>query len=132
MITRRHLLAVLAVAVVVAGCGGGSTAVLDTVPAAEAASILETEPGVVLLDIRTPEEFRAGRIAGSVNIDFYASDFRDRLSALDRDDKYVVYCRSGNRSDSAMDIFADLGFNSVYEVGGGIIGWIGAGLPVSG
>jgi rhodanese-related sulfurtransferase len=124
------ILVALVFGVVLSACGSAAT--LETVPAAEAATVLDTEPGVVLLDIRTPEEFSDGRIAGSINIDFYAADFSNRLGSLDRETTYVVYCRSGNRSDSAMDIFADLGFKSVYEVDGGILGWVGAGLPVTG
>jgi phage shock protein E len=121
-----------AVLLAVAACGGADSKVLETVPAGDAAEILGSDPGVVLLDIRTPEEFTAGNIAGSVNIDFYAADFRSRIEALDRDATYVVYCRSGNRSDSAMDLFDELGFSSVYEVEDGILGWVAAGLPVGG
>jgi len=126
----RPVALLIAGVMLLGACGGSSTGVLDTVPALEAASVLDSQPDAVLLDIRTPQEFAEGRIAGSANIDFYAADFRSRLDALDRDTTYVVYCRSGNRSDSAMDIFADLGFTSVYEVDGGIISWVNSGLPV--
>lgn len=129
---RVRVALMTAILVMMVGCGGSDSAVLDTVPAAEAASILDTRPEAVLLDIRTPEEFADGNITGSVNIDFYAADFRSRLEALDRDATYIVYCRSGNRSDSAMDLFADLKFTSVYEVQDGILGWVAAGLPVGG
>lgn len=130
----RSIVLFFLLAAAVVACGGGTsdTGVLDTVPALEASEVLDQNPNAVLLDIRTPAEFAEGRIAGAVNIDFYASDFRDRLSALDRDVTYVVYCRSGNRSDSAMDIFADLGFTSVYEVDGGILSWVNSGLPLGG
>jgi rhodanese-related sulfurtransferase len=127
----RALLLLLLVGTALVACGGDSdTAALETVPALEAADVLGSNPDAVLLDIRTPEEFAEGRIAGSLNIDFYAADFRDRLDTLSRDTTYVVYCRSGNRSDSAMDIFADLGFTSVFEVDGGIIAWVNSGLPL--
>jgi rhodanese-related sulfurtransferase len=129
----RPVALLIGVVMLLAACGGdSSTGVLDTVPALEAASVLDSRPDAVLLDIRTPQEFAEGRIAGSVNIDFYEADFRSRLDALDRDTTYVVYCRSGNRSDSAMDIFTDLGFTSVYEVDGGIISWVNSGLPIGG
>ena len=106
MVKRIRLVLFALLMLGVAACG--STAVRDTVPALEAADVLGSNPDAVLLDIRTPEEFADGRIAGSVNIDFYAPDFRDRISALERSATYVVYCRSGNRSDSAMDIFDEL------------------------
>lgn len=114
-------------------CGGDAdSVVLELVPAGEAAEVLDAEPDAVLLDIRTPEEFVDGHIAGSVNIDFYAPDFADRIGQLDRDTTYVVYCRSGNRSASAMSVFADLGFTSVYEIDGGVLSWVQAGLPITG
>lgn len=123
----------LGMALIVSACGADTIAgSLETVSASDAAQILETDSDVVVLDIRTPEEFASGRIEGSVNIDFYAADFRDQIAALDRDTAYVVYCRSGNRSDSAMDVFEDLGFSTVYGLDGGIVEWANAGLPISG
>jgi len=116
----------------VAGCGGNAdTAVLETVAPTEAAEILSTTPEAVLLDIRTPEEYGSERIDGATNVDFYAADFGDQIASLDRSATYVVYCRSGNRTGSAMELFSDLGFESVYEVEGGIVNWVNTGLPIS-
>ena len=124
--------AILALALAAAGCGSAATATgrIENLPAGEAADVLTSTPGAVLLDIRTPEEYREGHLAGSVNIDFYAADFADQIGALDRDATYVVYCRSDNRSGAAMDLFRDLGFGDVVEVDGGIVAWVEAGLPV--
>lgn len=127
---RRRLIAlVIALAAVLTACGGTSTDVTQTVDAATAADLLAEGDGV-LLDIRTPEEFAAGKIAGSQNIDFYAADFAAQLDRLDKDATYFVYCRSGNRSSQAMDTFEDLGFSQVYEIDGGILNWNAAGLPI--
>jgi rhodanese-related sulfurtransferase len=109
-------------------CGGADTGVIETVDAGTASNLI-ADSGTVLLDIRTPEEFSEARIDGAINIDFYALDFADQIGALDRDTSYVVYCRSGNRSGEAMDLFRDLGFNEVHEIGDGILSWIDAGLP---
>jgi rhodanese-related sulfurtransferase len=119
-------------ATLIVGCGDSAdTATLDAVTPEQAAEVLAENPDAILLDIRTPEEFASERIAGSENVDFYAADFADRLATLDRSETYVVYCRSGNRSAAAMDVFADLGFETVYEVDGGIVSWVAAGLPIS-
>ena len=120
---------------VLAGCSS-TTAVdqqITTVSPAEAAAIIEQNAGsadFVLLDIRTPEEYGAGKIAGAVNIDFYDADFRDQLDALDKDVHYVVYCNSGNRSGQSLPIFEDLGFARVENVATGITGWYEDGYPV--
>lgn len=128
MTTLRLVLASM-VLVGVTACSS-STAVIETVDPEEAAATLADDPESVLLDIRTPEEYAESRIAGSTNIDFYAADFATRLGALDRDVTYVIYCRSGNRTTAALDIFRDLDFRSVYAVEGGIQAWVGTGLAV--
>ena len=129
----RLLAAVLATgALLVAGCSGSATAEgdLETVAPIDAAEVIASDGGVIVLDIRTPEEYSAGVIEGAINIDFYDADFSDQLDALDKDAHYVVYCRSGNRTGQAMGTFANLGFAEVTEVDGGIVNWYGSGLPV--
>ena len=112
-------------------CGGSSTVAIELVQPPQAAQVLEDRASdVVLLDVRTAEEFNEVRVPGSVNVDFYATDFAAQLDQLPKDVPYVVYCRSGNRSSQTMDIMADLGFSEVFDVAGGIIAWNEAGLPV--
>ena len=130
--TLGRVLAPLALtAVLVAACGTDTAARFELVQPAAAAEVLaERAPEVVLLDVRTPQEFTENRLAGSVNIDFYATDFSAQLDELDKETAYVVYCRSGNRSENAVRIMRDLGFTEVWEVAGGIVAWNEAGLPV--
>lgn len=137
--------AVGALVLLVSACGSGSTpSVADAAPspiAAEEAALPSVqliapfagidlvEAGAVLIDVRTPAEFDEVRIDGAVLIDIAAPDFDARLDELDRDEPYVVYCRSGNRSAVATARMAQLGFTEVYDMGG-IIDWQAAGLPV--
>lgn len=130
---RPAALVIAVLALSAAACGGGTdTAVgVVTVGADRAHEVVEDDPqGLVVLDIRTPEEFAAGRLADSVNIDFYAPDFADQIGTLDREAPYVLYCRSGNRSDSAASLMRDLGFSEVYEIDGGIVSWVESGFPI--
>lgn len=109
-----------------AATAGGVTVVSPD----EAAVTIEAAPDdLVILDIRTPEEFAEGHIEGATLIDFYREDFAEQIAALDRDDPYVLYCRSGNRSQQARSLMAELGFTDVADVDGGIVGWEAAGLP---
>ncbi len=96
--------------------------------AAQAAELLR-EKKVVVLDIRTPEEHAAGRIAGSTNIDYYAADFQQRVEALDRSQAYLVHCASGRRSNRALGLFKKLQFASVVHLDGGMKAWQKAGKP---
>jgi len=122
-------------AVLLAACGGSTTATataeIQLVSASDAATVLNDRASeVVLLDVRTPEEFNEARVPGSVNVDFYAADFASQLDTLAKDVPYVVYCRSGNRSSQTMNIMRELGFLEVWDVDGGIISWNEAGLPL--
>ncbi|MBT8166696.1 MAG: rhodanese-like domain-containing protein [Acidimicrobiia bacterium] len=127
----RPILLTLLLALVLAACGGTATAEIQLVSASDAAAVLDDRaPEVVLLDVRTPEEFNEVRVPGSINVDFYAADFASQLDTLSKDVPYVVYCRSGNRSSQTMDIMRDLGFTEVWDVDGGIISWNEAGLPL--
>lgn len=97
----------------------------------EAAATIATPPDdLVILDVRTPEEFAEGHVNGAVMIDFYRPDFADELAKLDPDVPYVLYCRSGNRSGQTRAMMTELGFNAVDDVDGGVIAWQDAGLPL--
>lgn len=101
---RTFLLAlVLSLTAVLAACGTGETAELPT--------------DAVYLDVRTAEEYDAGHVEGARNIDFYAADFADQLAELPKDDQYVVYCQSGNRSGQAKALMDEMGFTDVIDGG---------------
>ncbi|WP_426491881.1 rhodanese-like domain-containing protein [Hymenobacter sp. 102] len=82
------------------------------------AKVLLQQPGTVLLDVRTPEEFAAGHLAGAENLNFNSPDFASRLASLDPNKVYVLYCRSGNRSNQAGLVMQDKGFKKVLNAGG--------------
>ena len=84
----------------------------------------------VLVDIRTPEEYQAGHIKGAINLDYYAPDFKEKVSQLDRNKKYLYYCRSGHRSGQAQVLAKTFSFPEVYELQGGINAWKEAGYKV--
>lgn len=150
MFSRRIVLAIASATVLsLTACGGSDAAStsepseaptseasvaasgIRVVSADEAAATIAAAPeNLVILDVRTQEEFDEGHIEGAVMLDFYRDDFAEALAEFDPDVPYVLYCRSGNRSSGARAIMADLGFRSVEDVDGGIVGWQEAGLPV--
>jgi rhodanese-related sulfurtransferase len=89
-----------------------------------------SQPGTVVLDVRTPAEFAAGHLAGAVNIDSSSADFRDRLASLDQGRSYAVYCHSGRRSAAALDVMSELGFTKSYDLAGGMGAWVASGGQV--
>lgn len=81
-------------------------------------------PGVQLVDVRTPDEFAAGNIPGSVNIDVRTGHFGETASTmLDKAYTVAVYCRSGNRSKNAAKTLSMMGYN-VVELDGGYNDWV--------
>ena len=85
---------------------------------------------VIVLDVRTPGEFKMARIAGATNIDFLAPDFEKRIARLDTNKTYLVHCATGGRSTHALPVLERHGFNVLYHLDGGIKAWENAGLPV--
>jgi rhodanese-related sulfurtransferase len=84
----------------------------------------------VLVDVRTAEEFIDGHIEGALNIDYFSATFSDDISKVGFEIPVLLYCRSGNRSSKAMKIMNELGFKKVYNLEGGIQGWISENNPV--
>jgi rhodanese-related sulfurtransferase len=84
----------------------------------------------VLVDVRTAEEFIDGHIEGALNIDYFSATFSDDISKVGFEIPVLLYCRSGNRSIKAMKIMNELGFKEVYNLEGGIKGWILENNPV--
>ncbi len=97
---------------------------------AAAADKLIREQKVVILDLRTPEEFKAGHLAGATNLNFSAADFSQQLSRLDKDRTYLIHCASGGRSSAALPTFKKLKFKSIVHLDGGLLAWQKAGKPV--
>lgn len=81
------------------------------------------EADVIVLDVRTPEETAAGTVPGAKEIDFRGDDFKEKLEALDKDETYLVYCKSGGRSSSACSMMEEMGFKRVYNLVGGYTAW---------
>ncbi len=83
------------------------------------------EPGVTVVDVRTPAEFAEGHLPGAVNIDVSGADFESQVAALDPEADYAVYCRSGNRSRAAIDLMTGVGVTHTLGLEGGIGAWTG-------
>ncbi len=90
---------------------------------------LIAEKKVVVLDLRTPGEFKHAHITGATNIDFLAPDFETRIDQLDPNKAYLVHCASGGRSTHSLPVFHKHHFELLYHLDGGFKAWEKAGLP---
>ena len=95
----------------------------------QAAALLKKYRNLVILDIRTPKEFKAGHLKGAKNLNYYADDFEAKIDALDRSKTYLAHCASGGRSGKAMKLFKRKKFAAVYHMKDGYKGWTAAKLP---
>lgn len=102
---------------------------IRSVRAKEFHDLIEKKDGVVL-DVRTDEEVKKGKIAKSVELDFYRKDFLQNLEVMDRRLPVYVYCRSGSRSMNTSKLLDGLGFETIVNLDGGINSWKSAGLPI--
>lgn len=93
-------------------------------------ALISKDPKIVLLDVRTPEEFAEGHLAKAQNVDFKNANFSEQISKLDPNQSYLLYCASGRRSAAAKELMAAKGFTHLYELQGGISAWSSQNAPV--
>lgn len=105
------------------GCSGSeSKGSYTQISAEEAKSLMDTESDYIILDARTESEFAEGHIEGAVLIPHDEISSRAEKELPDKNRLILVYCRSGNRSKTASEALAKLGYSNVKEFGG-IIDW---------
>jgi len=78
---------------------------------------------LVILDVRTAQEYSTGHLNGAINFDFRSPSFRDQIGRMDRNCAYLVYCRTGRRSAQALMLMQSLGFRELYHLTQGIEQW---------
>ncbi|HZL06478.1 MAG TPA: rhodanese-like domain-containing protein [Coriobacteriia bacterium] len=127
--TRRIAIvaALLALFAALAGCSGGPLPAAGNVSNADAQKVIDA--GAVILDVRTPAEFQGGFIAEAQNIP--VDELATSLSTLDKSKPVLVYCATGSRSVTAVQILKNAGFEKVYNLTAGIAGWAQEGLDVT-
>ena len=96
--------------------------IYENITAEAAKEIMDTETGYVILDVRTAEEFAEGHIKGAILIPNDEITEKAESILTDKDQKILVYCRSGRRSKLAAEDLLALGYTNVWEFGG-IIDW---------
>jgi len=106
---------------------------VQQIPAEKAYQLIQerkNDSNFIVLDVRTPQEYQRGHIAGAVNINYYDPDFQKRLAKLDTNKTYLVYCHSGHRSGLAVKVMEKLHFRHIYDLQGGMIQWQAKKLPL--
>lgn len=98
--------------------------------APQAAELIATQKELVILDVRTPGEFKSGHVEGALNIDYHGDNFAQLIGALDPGQHYLLYCRSGFRSGRTLPLMIRAGLTKISHLDGGINSWNAADLPI--
>lgn len=77
----------------------------------------------ILFDVRTVEEYMEGHIERAKSLDVLDDQFDKTISNIDKSQKYLIYCKSGGRSEKALKKMKDAGFTHVLELEGGYQNW---------
>jgi rhodanese-related sulfurtransferase len=114
----KHALIIIFV-VILSACGIGSEGYRN-VTTEEAKQLIDNNE-VVVLDVRTPEEYQDGHIPNAILIPL--QELENKLNDLDKEEPYLVVCRSGNRSAQASEILTSNSFANIYNMAGGMSDW---------
>jgi rhodanese-related sulfurtransferase len=111
-------------------CGVSNAGGASSVSPDELLALRGETAAPLLLDVRTPQEFRGGHVPGAVNVPH--TELTARLGEIEtaRESGIVVYCESGRRAATAADVLVGAGFEDVRHLDGDMSGWRAAGLPV--
>lgn len=88
----------------------------------EAHQLLQKQPDILLIDVRTPAEYTEKHIPGARLIP--NEDINDQpLDNIDKEQPILLYCRTGHRSKQAADKLLQMGYTHIYDMEGGITAW---------
>ena len=122
----KKLTILLLAAILLTACGKTNgkeqEAMYVHITAQEAKTIMDTEEGYVILDVREQDEYDAGHIPGAILIPYTQIEEKAEEVLTDKDQLILVYCRSGRRSKIAAEALVELGYTNIKEFGG-IIDW---------
>lgn len=121
---------ILAIAVLAFVTFTGVAADAKNISVAEAAKIIKSDTNVVVLDVRTPEEFKSGHIKGAKNIDFNDKDFAKKMDELDKSKTYIIHCAAGGRSGRACKQVSSMKFKKMLHMNEGFSKWEESGQAV--
>jgi len=101
----------------------------NLLPPTEFKKKVETTDKAVIIDVRTPDEYKDGHLSNAVNMNWNDDTFGQQIKSLDKNAPVFVYCYAGGRSSAAAKELRKQGFKEVYDMQGGMSAWRDAGLP---
>ena len=141
---RLSLVGLIILSILLVSCSGSITGnvighktdmhISKTITPLETEELIAENTGnedFTIIDVRTPQEFMKGHLNGATLINYYDSTFSDQLEKLDKEQTYLIYCRTGLRSESTLQMMKNMKFTKVYSLEGGIIAWQATGHKIN-
>lgn len=129
--SMAKIVAITSVIFMLAACGEREAdGLVENVSVEKAYTLIEKTPSLVVLDVRTPEEYNAGHIADAININYRSENFKTWLASADKSKVYLVHCKSGGRSSRAIALMEKAGFNNIQHLNKGFDAWAASGKGV--
>lgn len=126
---RSAWLLTLAAVLLLAACErSGSSQIISQQELMES---LESNPAPLILDVRTPREYRGGHVPGAVNLEYRQIPSRLADLAPAMESEIVVYCEVGPRAQAAQSMLLQAGFTNVRHLQGDMSAWRRSGLPTA-
>lgn len=115
----KKLLLTLGIIIILVGCGSSVSkdSRYKTISNGELKSIIDKNENILIVDVRSPQEFEDGHIENAINIPNDTIENSEIKVLDDKDKKIVLYCRSGSRSKEASQKLLDMGYKNIYDFG---------------
>ena len=91
---------------------------------------LKNDSNYIIVDVRTPKEYRNGHMKNAVNVSYFGTIFTDSIKTLDRKKTIYMYCQTQHRSPLASKKMRKLGFVKIIDLTGGFMKWENNQMPI--
>lgn len=85
-----------------------------------AKTILKNDKDAILIDVRSPQEYKEGHLDGSINFPLYDLERNSEELLKNKQNTIILYCQSGSRSNKALQFLKSQGCSSLYQIDGGL------------
>lgn len=111
----KKIITLLIMVMLLTACGSKNIAEIQKIDCITKNSLVSE--GAVLIDVRSTMEYDESHLKNAINIDVDAIKNNIEKEVSDKNTKIIVYCRSGNRSNTAANTLVNMGYKNVYDLG---------------